>query len=353
MRSGHPPPPTAPRRIPAVLLRDPHQTRRLTLATLLALALHLTLILAIGLGLPDVKLREPLPSLTIDLVAQPGGDPAADDTAQDVPPAPAAAPAAAEPALAVVETSEQVAPPTPEALEAPAALPEPAVAESAPNPALPEHAPPMPVTPPERPTPEERLVTRVTPEPAAPPAPATPAKPVAAPKPSAAKPAAAAQSPSETTAPKTATAKDRPKAADLISSGLQLAQQDELLTPHSGGRREKRLNWKSLTTLEEFYLQAWLRKVERVGELNFPEAALGRPAVRCPVLEVALRADGSVASLRVTRPCQDPALTQAALRIVELAAPFAPFPPEMRRNYDVLRFERLWVFESGRFTAGN
>jgi protein TonB len=58
-----------------------------------------------------------------------------------------------------------------------------------------------------------------------------------------------------------------------------------------------------------------------------------------------VRADGSVESIRVARSSGQKILDDAAVRIVRLAAPFAPFPAEIRQQVDVLDITRTWVFE--------
>jgi protein TonB len=95
------------------------------------------------------------------------------------------------------------------------------------------------------------------------------------------------------------------------------------------------------------YLDSWRRKIERLGTLNYPRNALGRTPRSAPVIEVALRADGSLQSAAVQRGSGDLALDQAALNILRLASPFNPFPPELAKEYGVLRFAYQWEFEAG------
>jgi protein TonB len=95
------------------------------------------------------------------------------------------------------------------------------------------------------------------------------------------------------------------------------------------------------------YLDVWRRKIERLGTLNYPASELrGRQHV-APVIEVALRSDGSLQSAAVQRGSGDLALDQAALNILRLASPFSPFPMELAAEYGVLRFAYQWEFEAG------
>lgn len=95
------------------------------------------------------------------------------------------------------------------------------------------------------------------------------------------------------------------------------------------------------------YLDAWRRKVERLGTLNYPNQARRRALQGNPVLEVAIRADGSLGNIRVQRSSGHPEIDQAALGILRLASPFDPFPANVKAEYDELRFAYEWQFVSG------
>ncbi|HET19500.1 MAG TPA: energy transducer TonB, partial [Chromatiales bacterium] len=102
---------------------------------------------------------------------------------------------------------------------------------------------------------------------------------------------------------------------------------------------------------EAAYLRAWVEKVERVGNLNFPDAARRQKLSGRLILEVSLDDQGRVQAMRVRHPSGEPVLDAAAQDIVRLASPFAPFPAELREKYDQLTIIRTWVFESGRGLA--
>ena len=100
------------------------------------------------------------------------------------------------------------------------------------------------------------------------------------------------------------------------------------------------------------YLDAWRRKVERLGTLNYPNQARRRALTGNPVLEVTIRADGSLENIRVRRSSGHPEMDQAALGILRLAAPFDPFPANVKAEYDELRFAYEWQFVSGGARGG-
>jgi len=93
------------------------------------------------------------------------------------------------------------------------------------------------------------------------------------------------------------------------------------------------------------YMEAWRRKVERIGNLNYPREAKREGLFGNLILHVAVRADGALEDVRVVRSSGHEILDQAAVRIVRLAAPFAPFPPDIRAEADVLDITRTWQFQ--------
>ena len=111
-------------------------------------------------------------------------------------------------------------------------------------------------------------------------------------------------------------------------------------------RRPKRkfLNARTREYKYAAYMDAWRAKIERIGNLNYPEEARRRRISGNLVLDVALNPDGSVHTIAVRRSSGHKLLDDAAIRIVELAAPFAPFPPAIRAETDILHITRTWKF---------
>jgi protein TonB len=101
------------------------------------------------------------------------------------------------------------------------------------------------------------------------------------------------------------------------------------------------------------YLDAWRRKIERLGTMNFPQIARQRGTVTGnPVLEVSIGADGKLNSSVVRRSSGRKDLDQAAQSILRLASPFDPFPADLRKQYDELRFAYEWQFLDGNVGQG-
>jgi protein TonB len=100
------------------------------------------------------------------------------------------------------------------------------------------------------------------------------------------------------------------------------------------------------------YLDAWRTKVERIGNLNYPDEAKRRNISGNLLLDVAINADGSLNRVTLLRSSGYKVLDDAAVRIVHLAAPFASFSDEMRKDTDVLHITRNWEFlDSNRLDA--
>lgn len=101
------------------------------------------------------------------------------------------------------------------------------------------------------------------------------------------------------------------------------------------------------TRVEEYrfaqYVEDWRQKVERIGNLNYPDSARGK-LYGSLVLTVAIKSDGELERVELNRSSGHKVLDAAALRIVKLAAPYAAFPEAVRRDTDILEITRTWSF---------
>jgi protein TonB len=93
------------------------------------------------------------------------------------------------------------------------------------------------------------------------------------------------------------------------------------------------------------YVEDWRVKVERVGNLNYPSAAKGR-LYGSLVLTAVIKSDGNLDRVEISRTSGQKVLDDAARRIVEMAAPYPPFPEAIRRDTDILEISRTWSFTS-------
>lgn len=95
---------------------------------------------------------------------------------------------------------------------------------------------------------------------------------------------------------------------------------------------------------DALYLDSWRKKIESIGNLNYPQQASQDKIYGSLRMLVALRPDGSVDEVRILSSSGHSVLDEAATLIVHLAAPFDPFPPQMRRDVDILEIIRTWQF---------
>lgn len=92
------------------------------------------------------------------------------------------------------------------------------------------------------------------------------------------------------------------------------------------------------------YVDDWRLKVERIGNLNYPEAAKRNGLYGSLVLTANINADGSLESVQIDRSSGSRVLDAAAIRIVEMAAPYSVFTEDMRNKVDILGITRTWTF---------
>jgi protein TonB len=92
------------------------------------------------------------------------------------------------------------------------------------------------------------------------------------------------------------------------------------------------------------YVEDWVTKVERIGNVNYPEAARRQGIYGSLRLTVSIYANGRIEKVDIDRSSGSKILDTAAIKIVEFAAPYAPFPDEMRKKVDILSITRTWTF---------
>jgi protein TonB len=152
----------------------------------------------------------------------------------------------------------------------------------------------------------------------------------------------------EQTEPEAVPIESRP----LPTVGVNASAADETLRLHGDPAPDDRLLADTRESAIAGYLDGWKRRIEQAGTLNFPDEARRRALSGNPVLEVAIRADGTLQEVLVRRSSGHRELDVAAVRIVRLASPFDPFPPAMRERYPMLRFAYEWQFLKGRMGDG-
>jgi len=136
--------------------------------------------------------------------------------------------------------------------------------------------------------------------------------------------------------------------AELIAASIEMdrleaqiaKQQDEYQ------KRPKRrfIGARTKEASDALYLEAWRQKVEYWGNLNYPAAAREQKIYGQLRMTVSIKADGSVESIEINKSSGSKILDEAAKNIVNLAAPYAAFSEEMKKNTDILGITRTWTF---------
>jgi protein TonB len=143
---------------------------------------------------------------------------------------------------------------------------------------------------------------------------------------------------------------EQPDAAELMRQSMDLAS----LQPEVSERKQ----WRSKLPRREFisantkayefasYMSAWVSKVERVGNLNYPSELRAKKLHGDLVMTVGIHQNGTVESIEVKRSSGVAEIDRAAIAIVQIAAPYAPLPENIKDRVDVLHITRTWRFES-------
>jgi len=135
--------------------------------------------------------------------------------------------------------------------------------------------------------------------------------------------------------------------ADLSLAAMRLqAQIDRQVDAYQKRPRKKFIGASAVEYRFAQYEEDWRQKVERIGTVNYPAAARGKLYGNLR-MTVTLRPDGNVESIELDRSSGLKVLDDAAFRIVRMASPYASFPPNIRRDTDLLVITRTWFFGRG------
>ena len=139
-------------------------------------------------------------------------------------------------------------------------------------------------------------------------------------------------------------------AADLLQRSLDIARLSaQIDQDHDNYQKRPKRKFVGARTREyrfARYVEDWRIKVERIGNLNYPEAARKGKLYGNLQLTVSIRSDGSLESIEINRSSGEKILDEAAINIVKLSGQggFAPFPPNISEDTDILHITRTWVF---------
>jgi|SRR5882672_133968 len=144
--------------------------------------------------------------------------------------------------------------------------------------------------------------------------------------------------------------KSQVSGADLADSALIIARMEAQIArqidEYNKRPRKTFVGVKAKEVRYALYVEDWRQKVERIGNLNYPESARGR-IYGSLQLTVSINSDGTLAAMDLVQSSGYKILDAAAQQIVRLAAPYARFPPDIRKETDILVITRTWTFARG------
>lgn len=136
--------------------------------------------------------------------------------------------------------------------------------------------------------------------------------------------------------------------ADLIAASLEMdrlqAQISKQQEEYQKRPKRKFIGARTKEYRFALYVESWRQKVERIGNMNYPEAAKAQKLYGQLRMTVSIKADGSLEKIVIDQSSNHKVLDDAARRIVELAAPYAVFPEDIKKDTDILEITRTWTF---------
>jgi len=135
---------------------------------------------------------------------------------------------------------------------------------------------------------------------------------------------------------------------DILASANEISASDAALSNQvSNFEKQPRRKYIGARTKEykyALYAEAWRQKVETLGNMNYPEEAREKKFSGQLRMTVSLKPDGRIDNIEITQSSGFKVLDEAAKKIVELGAPYAPFPEDIRKEVDILSITRTWTF---------
>lgn len=145
---------------------------------------------------------------------------------------------------------------------------------------------------------------------------------------------------------------------NLLQRSLEIAsleaKLDSMRQVYAKSPRIQRLTAAStMKANDAYYVNSWRRKIEKMGALNYPKEAENCFNDCILRLLVAINPNGTISQMKILQSSGRKTLDDAAVRIVRMSAPFAPFTPEMRQDTDLLEIIRTWQFKGNRYISGS
>ena len=137
----------------------------------------------------------------------------------------------------------------------------------------------------------------------------------------------------------------------LEVASLQAELDDEARTSADQPRVRRLTAASAKQSVDAAYLLDWRRRLEAVGNQYYPEASIRYGMYGDLRMLVVIRQDGSLEDIQVLSSSGYAVLDEAAIKIVRMAAPYAPFPPELKATTDKLEIVRTWHFQENQLSS--
>jgi len=115
--------------------------------------------------------------------------------------------------------------------------------------------------------------------------------------------------------------------------------------------KEKFLNSRTKEYIAASYMRGWIDKVERLGNADYPDAAIRNKLSGTLILDVVINSDGTLKEINLRRSSGHQILDDAAKRIVKMSSPFAPFSAKLQKQADIIHITRSWEFQSNQLRS--
>lgn len=145
--------------------------------------------------------------------------------------------------------------------------------------------------------------------------------------------------------------KEQPQPTPLLTPEdleMQIAQLGAEIAKRKQNEEDTRIKSVNAISAHQYvaaqYISDWEAKVERTGNINYPELARKKGFSGRLTLDVGINADGSIFSMRISKSSGYEELDAAAKQIVQMSAPFPPLPKALLNEVDVLVIKRVWSF---------
>ncbi len=152
----------------------------------------------------------------------------------------------------------------------------------------------------------------------------------------------------EQTPTTTTTARTKLDTSELMAQSLEAVRLEAEIAKEQDAYQKRPKRKQVGARAQEYrfaaYVESWRQKVEKIGNLNYPEAAKAQKLYGSLRMTVAIKADGSIEYIEINQSSGHKILDDAARRIVEMSAPYAEFSADMRRDTDIIEIVRTWTF---------